>query len=145
MYNRRSVLALSGAALAGSLAGCSDSSDDGEKPDPSTEPPAETRVDMTDGLKFEPEDVTIGVGDTVVWETVGAVAHSVTAYEEDLPEGAEFFASGEFETETAARQSYPDGSVGTDETYEHTFEVTGTYPYFCVPHESGMVGTVTVE
>ena len=35
--------------------------------------------------------------------------------------------------------------VGQDETDEHTFETTGTYPYFCVPHESGMVGTVVVE
>jgi plastocyanin len=142
MYSRRTVVGLCGAALAGSLAGCT-GSDAG--PTPSPEPPATIRVDMTDGLRFEPADITISVGDTVVWETTGTVAHSVTAYEESLPEGARYFASGDFETEADARQSYPDGSVGNGETYEHTFETAGTYPYFCVPHESGMVGTVVVE
>lgn len=100
---------------------------------------------MTDGLDFDPETVTIGVGDTVEWVTTGSVAHSATAYEDDLPDGAVYFASGEFESESAARQAYPEGSVGRDETYSHTFETAGEFPYFCVPHESGMVGTVIVE
>jgi plastocyanin len=34
---------------------------------------------------------------------------------------------------------------GSDVTFEHTFEETGTYRYLCVPHESlGMVGAVHV-
>lgn len=141
MYDRRTLLRLAGAGLAGGLAGCSGTDSGGSTPTETRE----VRVDMTDGLKFDPETVTIAVGDTVVWETVGKVAHSVTAYQEQLPEGAAYFASGEFQTEAAARSSYPDGSVGTDETYSHTFELAGEFPYFCVPHESGMKGTVVVE
>ncbi|MFC7076561.1 cupredoxin domain-containing protein [Haloarcula halophila] len=139
---RRTLLQLVGAGTVG-LAGCSDA-DPAATATPTTGP-AEVLVEMTDSLKFVPETVEIGVGDTVVWETVGSVAHSVTAYESDLPEGAAFFASGEFDTESAARGSYPDGSVGPGETYAHTFETPGEYPYFCIPHESGMVGTVVVE
>jgi plastocyanin len=106
---------------------------------------------MTDELVYDPEQVTVSVGDTVVWETVGAVGHSVTAYEDGIPDGAEYFASGGFDTEQAARDAYVPGDtdagdVPSGETYEHTFETAGTYEYFCIPHESSeMVGTVVVE
>ena len=153
MCNRRTVLRLSGVALAGSAAGCGGSSSEPTATEVETEPAAETEtetptghtVEMTDSLNFEPETLTVRVGDTVDWVTTGAVAHSVTAYEADLPEGATYFASGEFDSESSARQSYPEGSVGRDETYSHTFETAGEFPYFCIPHESGMVGTVVVE
>ncbi|WP_049980932.1 plastocyanin/azurin family copper-binding protein [Halolamina rubra] len=103
-------------------------------------------VDMTDGLVFDPEDITVAVGDTVVWENVGSVGHSVTAYEEDIPDGADYWASGGFDNEQAARDNYPDqGDVPGGESYEHTFETLGTHEYFCIPHEGvGMVGTVEV-
>lgn len=137
MYERRAVLQGCGVALVGGLAGCSGSTDTG---------PEEVRVEMTDDLVFDPKDVTVSVGDTVVWETTGGVAHSATAYEADLPDGAAYFASGDFDTEAAAREAYPEGgSVGEGETYSHTFQTTGTFPYFCIPHESGMRGTVVVE
>ena len=106
---------------------------------------------MTDELVFDPEQLTIGVGDTVVWENVGSVGHSVTAYEDEIPDGAEYFASGGFDTEQAARDAYTPGDTDAGdvlggESYEHTFDTAGTYEYFCIPHESaGMVGTIQVE
>ena len=104
-------------------------------------------VDMTDQLVFDPDELTIAPGDTVVWENVGNVGHSVTAYEDDIPEEADYFASGGFDAEQAARDGYPSqGDIPGGESYEHTFEVTGTYEYFCIPHEAvGMVGTITVQ
>jgi plastocyanin len=108
-------------------------------------------VDMTDELVFDPDEITVAPGDTVVWENVGSIGHSVTAYEEDIPDDAEYWASGGFDSENAARRAYssgdPDsGDVAGGETYEHTFEVEGTHEYFCVPHESvGMLGSVTVR
>lgn len=144
MYDRRTVLRLGGTALAASAAGCGGSSSgDGESPTEDAEP---TVVAMTDDLKFEPREVRIAPGETVVWETTGSVAHSATAYEADLPDGAAYFASGDFDTEAAAREAYPSGgSVGAGERYGHTFETVGEFPYFCIPHESGMRGTVVVE
>lgn len=104
-------------------------------------------VDMTDELIFDPDSITIAPGDTVVWENVGQIGHSVTAYEADQPEGVEFWSSGDLESEEAARSAYPSqGDLAGGESYEHTFEGTGTYPYFCIPHESvGMLGEIIVQ
>jgi plastocyanin len=102
-------------------------------------------IDMTDTLVFDPDDETVAPGTTVVWENVGQVGHSVTAYEDEIPEEAEFFASGGFDAEQAARSAYPEGDVPGGESFEHTFEVEGTYDYFCIPHEAvGMVAQITV-
>lgn len=103
-------------------------------------------VDMTDQLVFDPDSITIAPGDTVVWENVGSVGHSVTAYGDEIPGDAEYFASGGFDGEDAARNAYPDGEVAGGESFEHTFEVEGEYGYFCIPHESvGMVASLTVQ
>jgi plastocyanin len=103
-------------------------------------------VAMTDDLIYDPEALTIAPGDTVVWENVGEIGHSITAYEEEIPEEAEYWASGGFDNEQGARDNYPDqGDVGGGGTYEHTFEVEGDHEYFCIPHEQvGMLGTITV-
>lgn len=102
-------------------------------------------VEMTDSLVYDPDSVTVAPGTTVVWQNVGAVGHSVTAYEDEIPGEAEYFASGDFDSEQAARDAYPEGEIGGGEQYEHTFDVEGAYEYFCIPHESaGMVGTIEV-
>lgn len=104
-----------------------------------------TTIGMTDGLEFDPAEAQVQPGATVTWENVGTIEHSVTAYEEEIPGDAEYFASGDFDSESAARDAYPEGSIAGGETYEHTFEVEGEYGYFCIPHEgAGMVGTITV-
>lgn len=103
-------------------------------------------VDMTDDLVFDPDALTIAPGDTIRWVNVGTIGHSVTAYEENIPEEAEFFASGGFDGESAARSGYPQrGDVVGGEEFSHTFEVEGDYEYFCIPHESvGMIAEVSV-
>jgi plastocyanin len=104
------------------------------------------RVAMTDGLVFDPGTVAVAPGDTVQWTNEGDIPHTVTAYESRLPAGARFFASGGFETERAARNDIKGGLIHTGETFEHVFEVAGSYAYFCVPHEgSRMIGTVRVD
>ncbi|RLM54139.1 plastocyanin [Halobellus sp. Atlit-31R] len=107
-------------------------------------------VDMTDELIFDPDSITIAPGDTIVWGNVGNIGHSVTAYEDDIPEEAEYFASGGFDAEDPARSAYragvpESGDVPGGDSYRHTFEVEGTYDYFCVPHEAvGMIASVDV-
>ncbi|WP_277552809.1 plastocyanin/azurin family copper-binding protein [Halobaculum limi] len=103
-------------------------------------------IDMTDELVFEPDAVTITPGTTVVWENVGEIGHSVTAYADQIPEGATYFASGDFSDEQSARQEYPEGDIPGGESYSYTFETEGEYEYFCVPHETvGMVASLTVS
>jgi plastocyanin len=103
-------------------------------------------IDMTDSLVFDPDEATVPPGTTVVWNNIGSIGHSVTAYEDEIPDEAEYFASGGFDSEQAARDAYPEGEVAGGETHEHTFEVEGTYGYFCIPHETaGMVAELTVS
>lgn len=97
---------------------------------------------------FSPQTLTVPVGTTVVWKNTSSRSHTVTAYEQPLPEGATFFATGGYETEAAAREAWDtkgEGIITTNETFEYTFEIAGDYPYVCLPHEkSGMVGTIEV-
>ena len=170
--SRRQVLRFAGAAAAaGTIAGCSaapgSSSDsgggsggdsDGEQtPTPTSDDGSESAggewtktdtVDMNDELAYAPKQVQVEAGTTVTFENVGSIGHTVTAYEDEIPDGATYFASGEFESEQAAKDGYSsgqEGNVPAGESWEHTFETTGTYEYYCIPHEmNGMVGSVKV-
>lgn len=133
-YSRRSLLAGAASVAAVGLAGCAGG------------PPEQVPVEMTDDFRFEPERVTVATGGTVTWENPGRIAHTVTAYADQIPDGAAFFASGDIESEAVARGNPTRGLIRHQEIYRHTFDVVGRYEYFCVPHEaSGMVGTVRVR
>ena len=152
-YSRRRYVKSIGAAAVGvALAGCGGDGGGGDGGDGGGGDGGSggTTVEMTDNLVFDPDSITVSVGDTVTWENVGSVGHTVTAYGDQIPDGASYFASGGFDSEQAARDAYtvgdPDsGDVPGGESYEHTFETAGTYEYFCIPHESSMVGTVEVQ
>ena len=104
-------------------------------------------VDMQ-AVAFEPAELTVSAGDTVAWKHAAGEAHNVVAYEEEIPSDATYWASGGFDSEQAAREGWEngEGAVQSGQSYVHTFETTGTYEYFCTPHEAaGMVGSVTVE
>lgn len=137
---RRTVLGGVGSVTATALAGCGRVLGSGCGVD-------EFDVGMT-ASAFEPREITVEVGDAVVWLNDSQRAHTVTAYDEQLPERTDFFASGGYESTAAARDAWSGngGSLVTCDTFEHTFEAPGEHPYFCVPHErAGMVGTVVVE
>jgi plastocyanin len=104
-------------------------------------------IGMT-AVAYRPPSLTVEVGDTVVWKNTSARAHTVTAYDDKIPDDAEFFATGGFESQDEAEAAWDGaaGAINSGETYEHTFEVSGNYQYFCIPHEKGgMVGTIVVE
>jgi plastocyanin len=99
-------------------------------------------------VAFEPTELTVTVGDTVAFEHAAGEAHNVVAYEDGIPEGAAYWASGGFESQEAAETGWDEGkgAVQSGQSYVRTFETAGTHEYFCVPHEAaGMVGTVVVE
>ena len=135
---RRAFIAAAGTALGG-VAGCVGSAGLDE---------SDYDVGMS-SVAFLPTRVTVSVGDTVAWGNTGSRNHTVTAYGGRIPDDADYFASGGFDSESAARDGWLNGLSGaiqSGQTYEHTFEVAGEYQYFCIPHEpQGMKGTVVVE
>ncbi|WP_423745522.1 DUF5059 domain-containing protein (plasmid) [Haladaptatus sp. SPP-AMP-3] len=99
-------------------------------------------------VSFDPGKRSIETGDTVAWKHVGGEAHTVTAREESLPEGASYWASGGFDSEKKAVTGWDagKGAVQSGQSYVHTFETKGTFEYYCIPHEAaGMTGTIVVE
>jgi len=79
---------------------------------------------------FDPVGLAVQPGDTVTW-TIKSGGHSSTAYPDRIPTGATAWDSGILT------------SVG--ETFSQTFDVEGTYDYYCVPHQSlGMVARIVV-
>lgn len=103
-------------------------------------------VTMESGRRFEPGRLTISAGETVSFTSESDDAHSVTVYEDGLPEGASYFASGGFESEGEARDDVAGGLLSPGESFEVKFDVPGTYRYFCIAHEDlGMIGRIVVE
>ncbi|ELY89648.1 cupredoxin domain-containing protein [Natrinema altunense] len=141
---RRACLAAVGTALSTSLAGCSSvlsAFDD----DPCGGEECHIGMNRTE---FTPAVYEVSAGDTVVWKNTSEADHTVTAYESGIPDEAEYFASGGYESQAAAYEAWEDrgGRLGTRDTFEHTFEVPGTYEYFCIPHEGAeMIGEIVVE
>lgn len=104
-------------------------------------------VDMQ-AVAFEPAELTVQQGETVAWRHVAGEPHSVSAYADEIPDGADYWASGGFDSEAAAREGWENGkgAVQSGQSYVHTFETAGEHGYVCIPHEAaGMVGTVVVE
>jgi plastocyanin len=104
-------------------------------------------VDMN-AVAYDPAELTVTVGDTVAWKHSAGEPHTVTAYEDELPEGAAYWASGGFDSESDARSGWENGkgAVTEGQSFVHTFETAGTHEYVCIPHETlDMVGTVVVE
>lgn len=71
---------------------------------------------------FDPAELTITVGTTVVWTNTGRLPHTVTA------------SDGSFKS---------DATMQSGDVYRHTFDTPGTYAYVCLIHAS-MRGTVVV-
>ncbi|WP_255169966.1 cupredoxin domain-containing protein [Natrononativus amylolyticus] len=141
--NRRVYLAAAGSAVCTGLAGCLVVGDATDQ----LFGGAEYDIGMSRN-EFLPDEYEASVGETVVWKNTSEADHTVTALERSLPEGADYFATGDFEDEETAIDAWYEhrgGRLGTRETYEHTFEVPGSYDYICEPHvRGGMVGRVVV-
>ncbi len=101
---------------------------------------------MLDGQRFAPKPLRVAEGTTVEFANESSEAHTVTAYEDGIPDDAQYFASGDFDSEAEARDNLADGLIGQEGTYEVTFGTAGTYEFFCIPHEEqGMTGTIVVD
>jgi plastocyanin len=70
---------------------------------------------------FSPNPVEVKVGETVTWINDDSGRHTITSKD------------GTFDS----------GVMGKGQSFSHTFDKAGQYPYFCSPHPN-MVGTVVV-
>ncbi|MEE9461511.1 MAG: plastocyanin/azurin family copper-binding protein [Bacteroidales bacterium] len=78
---------------------------------------------------FTPDEITINVGDTVVW-TNSQGSHNVNGTQANFPANPEYFGT----------------TVGMGWVFSHVFTIAGNYDYRCDPHFSfGMTGKVKVE
>ncbi len=83
---------------------------------------------------FDPKEVHIAVGDTVVWFNDDAATHTVTSGVPGQNDTGSLFDS----------MSEPKtGLVKPTKTWQHTFDKAGEFPYFCSLHPY-MVGEVYV-
>lgn len=107
------------------LVGCSSASTTTTAASSTTAAPssgaATVQVNMQ-GMAFDPQTVTIKVGDTVTWTNKDDVSHNATAVDKS------------WKTET----------FGKDGTGSVTFTTAGTFPYICTVHPN-MTGTVIVQ
>lgn len=112
-----------GAAVLGSFAGCAASGHS-------------TTVTMQE-MAFQPPRLEVAPGTTVEWVNDSDVPHTVTAYEDVIPDDASYFASGDFGSERAARNDISAGLLDPGDTYTHRFAEPGIHAYYCIPHEGG--------
>ncbi len=143
--NRRRFLALAGSGTAVAVAGCLDGGGAAVSGD--------NVVEMTID-SYRPEELTVEPGTTVEFVNTSSHAHTVTAFQDGYPSDAEYWASGGFDTEEEAIDDWnsreQEGQLRTNEVFEHTFEIPGTYNYYCIPHYvphagTEMTGVIRVE
>lgn len=79
-------------------------------------------------ISFVPNNKTISVGTTITWINKDAVVHTATSGNPGNPSG-----------------SFNSGNIQSGGTFSFTFDSTGTYPYYCIPHQNQMQGTITVQ
>ena len=137
--SRLFALLLASLALGLVVAGCGGDDDDGgggaaettEQPAEDTSGGDEAMGGMTEvgmeGIKFDPAEVTVKAGGTVMWTNNESIPHDVTKVDGPGPD----FSSGK-------------GNMKQGDTYEQTFKEAGTVNYVCTVHPN-MKGTVTVE
>jgi plastocyanin len=79
-------------------------------------------IEMGDHF-FDPAQLTVKVGTTVTWKSVGQSTHDLAARD----------------------GSFALGAMSFGQTFSFAFTKAGRYPYVCMQHEGdGMIGEVTV-
>lgn len=78
------------------------------------------------GFAFNPRAVTIKKGATVTWKQMDSAPHTATS------------------TSAPAGAAFDSGTLNKGDSWSHTFNIEGTYEYYCAIHPN-MKGNVIVE
>ncbi len=79
-------------------------------------------------IYYDPESISVSVGDSILWENVDDTLHTATSGSPD----------------TGADEIFDSDILSAGDTYEFTFTDAGTFDYYCILHP-WMTGTVKVE
>ena len=83
--------------------------------------------------KFDPSNITIPIGTKVTWINEDSSQHTVTSGNL-TDQGLDRIYDGRFYS----------GTLGSEDSFSHTFNEPGIYSYFCSPHP-WMIGFVIVD
>ena len=89
---------------------------------------------------FDPVELEIAAGDTVVWTNDDDIAHTVTsgrAKKQGVPGVSK-------NRDAAPDEVFDSGTMELDDTFDFTFQDSGTFTYFCAIH-AGMSARVVVS
>lgn len=90
--------------------------------DAPSDAPAEATAPVISDFAFDPDPISITVGDAVTWTNEDGFAHTVTADDD----------------------SFDSGNLDSGATFEQTFDEAGEFTYHCNIHPQ-MTGTVSVS
>ena len=93
-----------------------------------TNPPANNTVTIKDDF-FDPAEITVSVGRTIVWKSEGQHQHTVTSGTPTVNPGLLF----------------DSGPINNGEGFTFSLNAPGTYQYFCRVHGINMSGTIIVQ
>lgn len=113
----RGVLLAAVIAIAIAAAGRSADAQQTQKPKPATH-----RVTI-DATSFEPANLTIRAGDSVVWMNRDVIPHTATA---------------------AGGKGFDSGTLAMGDAWKHTFETAGDVRYICSFHPT-MKGRIKIQ
>jgi len=94
--------------------------------------PPTVAIDIRDDV-FAPTTLTIFKGQTVQWTNKGGEPHTVTAN------------PGTEKCKATSSEAFGSSTLNPGDTFEHTFNVPGTFDYHCEVHGCPMKGSITVE
>jgi len=103
--------------------------------------PAPSVVEMTPEMTFQPKEISVIVGEVVVWKNTAREPHSVNT----VPENCRTEDGKQWIKIPAGATAFFSGEIKPGEEFRARFEVPGTYQYLCTFHEHAtMRGKVVV-